>query len=119
MALDTEALRQLLCQRLCEEVRVQERPDGALMLRTNFQFPDGDRYPIHLCQSPAGGLRLSDRGHTLMHVSYEHDLDGFLEGTQQGCAGTGTAEGSAWTRRQSDCRRPCSPLARHSPGCTT
>ena len=82
MALDTEALRQLLCQRLCEEVRVQERPDGALMLRTNFQFPDGDRYPIHLCQSPAGGLRLSDRGHTLMHVSYEHDLDGFLEGTR-------------------------------------
>ena len=80
--LDTEALRQLLCQRLCGDVRVQERPDGALMLRTNFHFPDGDRYPIHLCQSPAGGLRLSDRGHTLMHISYEHDVDAFLEGTR-------------------------------------
>ena len=82
MALDTEALRMLLRQRLCEDVRVQERPDGALMLRTNFHFPDGDRYPIHLCESPAGGLRLSDRGHTLMHISYEHDLDTFLEGTR-------------------------------------
>ena len=82
MALDTKALRTLLCQRLCEGVRVRERPDGALMLRTNFQFPDGDRYPIHLYESPAGGLRLSDRGHTLMHVSYEHDVDAFLEGTR-------------------------------------
>lgn len=82
MAFNTEALRTLLCQRLCEDVRVQERPDGALMLRTNFQFPDGDRYPIHLCQSAAGGLRLSDRGHTLMHISYEHDVDAFLEGTR-------------------------------------
>lgn len=82
MALNTEALRTLLCQRLCEDVRVQERPDGALMLRTNFQFPDGDRYPIHLRESAAGGLRLSDRGHTLMHISYEHDIDTFLEGTR-------------------------------------
>lgn len=82
MLLNTEALRTLLCQRLCEDVQVQERPDGALMLRSNFQFPDGDRYPIHLCQSAAGGLRLSDRGHTLMHISYEHDIDAFLEGTR-------------------------------------
>ena len=82
MALNTEALRTLLCQRLCEDVRVQERPDGALMLRTNFQFPDGDHYPIHLRESAAGGLRLSDRGHTLMHISYEHDIDTFLEGTR-------------------------------------
>ena len=82
MALNTEALRTLLCQRLCEDVRVQERPDGALMLRTNFQFPDGDRYPIHLYESAAGGLRLSDRGHTLMHISYEHDIDAFLDGTR-------------------------------------
>lgn len=82
MVLNAEALQTLLCQRLCEDVQVQERPDGALMLHTNFQFPDGDRYPIHLCQPAAGGLRLSDRGHTLMHISYEHDIDAFLEGTR-------------------------------------
>ena len=77
-----DALRTLLCERLCEEVRVEERPDGALMLRTHFAFPDGDRFPIHVSESASGGLRLSDRGHTLMHISYEHDVDSFLDGTR-------------------------------------
>ena len=60
--MDLEALRKLLCERLCEDVGVEERPDGALMLRTRFEFPDGDRYPIHLAEAGPGGLRLSDRG---------------------------------------------------------
>ena len=82
MTLDADALRKLLCERLCEDVRVESRPDGALMLRTHFEFPDGDRYPIHLSEAAAGGLRLSDRGHTLMHISYEHDIDAFMDGTR-------------------------------------
>ena len=82
MTLDTDALRTLLCERLCEEVTVGQRPDGALMLRTHFAFPDGDRFPIHVSESASGGLRLSDRGHTLMHISYEHDVDSFLDGTR-------------------------------------
>ncbi|MDE2989703.1 MAG: DUF1828 domain-containing protein [Chloroflexota bacterium] len=82
MTLDVDALRRLLCERLCEDVRVERRPDGALMLRTHFAFPDGDRFPIHLSEAVAGGLRLSDRGHTLMHISYEHDVDAFLDGTR-------------------------------------
>ena len=80
--MDLEALRKLLCERLCEDVGVEERPDGALMLRTRFEFPDGDRYPIHLAEAGPGGLRLSDRGHTLMHISYEHDVDTLLDGTR-------------------------------------
>ena len=79
---DLDALRKLLCERLCEDVGVDQRPDGALMLRTRFEFPDGDRYPIHLSEVGSGGFRLSDRGHTLMHISYEHDLDAFLDGTR-------------------------------------
>ena len=82
MTLDIAALQDLLCKRLCEDVRVDQRPDGALMLRTHFAFPDGDRYPIHLSQAASGGLRLSDRGHTLMHISYEHDIDAFMDGTR-------------------------------------
>ena len=82
MALDTDALRTLLCERLCQEVALDRRPDGALMLRTHFAFPDGDRFPIHVSESASGGLRLSDRGHTLMHISYEHDVDSFLDGTR-------------------------------------
>ena len=82
MTLDADALRALLCERLCEDVRVDERPDGELMLRTHFTFPDGDGYPFHLAKAPSGGLRLSDHGHTLMHISYEHDIDSFLAGTR-------------------------------------
>ena len=82
MTLNTDALRKLLCERLCADVGVERRPDGALMLRTHFEFPDGDRYPIHLSEAPTGGLRLSDRGHTLMHISYEHDIDAFMDGTR-------------------------------------
>ncbi len=52
------------------------------MLRTHFRFPDGDGYPLHLSEAPSGGLRLSDHGHTLMHISYEHDIDSFLSGTR-------------------------------------
>ncbi len=81
MTLDANALRDLLCERLCADIGVEERPDGALMLRTHFTFPDGDGYPFHLSEAP-GGLRLSDHGHTLMHISYEHDVDSFLSGTR-------------------------------------
>ena len=82
MSINPDTLRNLLCERLCEDVQVEERPDGALMLRTHFQFPDGDGYPIHLSEAASGGLRLSDRGHTLMHISYEHDIDSFMDGTR-------------------------------------
>ena len=83
MTIDTTALRDLLCSRLCEDIGVVERPDGELMLRTHFTFPDGDGFPFHLLEAPAGGLRLSDKGHTLMHISYEHDIDAFLAGTRR------------------------------------
>ena len=82
MIADLDALQRLLCERLCEDVRIEPRPDGALMLQTRFQFPDGDQFPIRLSKAPAGGFRLSDCGHTLMHISYEHDADPFLKGTQ-------------------------------------
>lgn len=81
--LDRAALRTLLHERLCEVVGVDERPDGALMLRSDFCFPDGDGYPIHLLEAPGGGVRLSDEGHTLMHISFEHDIDAFLEGASR------------------------------------
>ena len=82
MSIDANALQQLLCERLCEDVRLTERPDGVLMLRTHFEFPDGDRFPIHVSEVGTGGIRLSDSGHTLTHLSYDHDIDVFLEGAR-------------------------------------
>ena len=82
MISNIDALRKLLCERLCQDIGVEQRPDGELMLRTHFEFPDGDGYPIYLSEPASGGLRLSDRGHTLMHISYEHDIDSFMDGTR-------------------------------------
>lgn len=82
MNLDVPGLQQLLRQRLCEAVRIETRPDGRLMVNTPFRFPDGDTFPICLSKAEAGGLQLSDCGHTLMQISYEHDVDSFLDGTR-------------------------------------
>ena len=84
MTINADALRNLLCERLCQDVSIDRRPDGTLMLRTQFRFPDGDGFPIHISEAPSGGLRLSDRGHTLMHISYDHDVDAFLDGMRGG-----------------------------------
>ena len=82
MTINIAQLQNHLCERLCEDVKVEKRPDGEIMLQTHFQFPDGDRYPFHLSSTPSGGLRLSDFGHTLMHISYEHDVDKFMDGAR-------------------------------------
>ena len=52
------------------------------MLNTPFTFPDGDHFPIYLSETSGGGVVLSDRGHTLMHISYEHDADAFYDGAR-------------------------------------
>ena len=82
MALDHAQLERLLCERLCANVRVHRRHDDVLMLESPFTFPDEDHYLIYLSETPGGGVKLSDRGHTLMHVSYEHDVDSFYDGAR-------------------------------------
>ena len=81
MAIHPDNLQRRLCEQLCASVRVEQRPDGELMLQADFEFPDGDRYPIYLSEAP-GGVRLSDRGDTLMRISYDHDIDAFLAGSR-------------------------------------
>ena len=82
MPLDQMLLEKALCERLCASVLIHRRDDGVLMLDTPFTFPDGDSYPIYLSETPAGRVILSDRGHTLMHISYEHDVDTFFDGAR-------------------------------------
>lgn len=82
MSLDAAALARRLCEQLCRDVAVVERPDGVLMLRTGFEFPDGDRFPIRIEEIGPGGVRLTDYGHTIMHLSYDHDVDAILKGAR-------------------------------------
>ncbi len=81
MGINSDTLQNVLRERLCQDVKLLERPDGELMLHTHFEFPDGDNFPIYVAAS-GGGVRLSDRGHTLMHISYDHDIDAFLKGSR-------------------------------------
>ena len=70
-----------LCEALCATVTLHKRGDF-LMLKTPFTYPDGDGYPLYLSESPNGGVRVSDGGHTLMHLSYDNDVAKFFDGTR-------------------------------------
>lgn len=83
MPLDATKLQHLLCAKLRNAIQVVRRPDGRLMLHTGFEFPDGDRFPIHVSETATHGVRLSDMGHTLMHISFDRDVDSFLLGTRR------------------------------------
>ena len=71
-----------LCEQFCAEVKLHHRSNGMVMLQTPFTYPDGDKYPLYLSETAVGGLRVSDGGHTLMHLSYENDVDKFFEGSR-------------------------------------
>jgi hypothetical protein len=77
-----EQLQTALCVGMCADVRLHERPDGRLRVDTPFLLPDGDRYSIYLQRLPSGGMRLTDAGQTLMHLSYEMDVDNLREGVR-------------------------------------
>lgn len=82
MAIDIEHAQELLCARLCAQVRVRERRQDVYLLETPFIFPDGDHYSIYVRETSTGGLLLTDGGDTFMHLSYENDVDAFRRGAR-------------------------------------
>jgi hypothetical protein len=82
MTLDVTQLQESFCAMMCADVRVVDRGKGRLVISTPFFFPDGDPYLVYVEERPGGVLRLTDAGHTLMHLSYENDTDKFREGTR-------------------------------------
>jgi len=63
-------------------VRITQPHEGLYMVETPFAFPDGDRYPLYVRPTQTGGLRVSDGGHTFMHLSYETEVDALRKGTR-------------------------------------
>lgn len=82
MNLDIKRLQDNLCQLLCAEIHLNEKNKNLVIVETPFFFPDGDPYQIFLKEMPNGIIRLTDMGHTLMHLSYENEVDKFREGTR-------------------------------------
>lgn len=81
MNVNIQELQKTLCALMCAEIKLVER-GNRLMIRTPFYFPDGDPYIIYLSELPNGAFKLSDAGHTMMHLSYENDIDKFKQGTR-------------------------------------
>jgi len=82
MNIDVEILQKNLCSLLCAEVQVRAKNGNLLAIDTPFYFADGDPYQLYIKEMPGGILRLTDMGHTLMHLSYENDIEKFREGTR-------------------------------------
>lgn len=76
-------VRALLNKNLAGEVRLEERSDGVLMLDTPFVFPDGDNYSIYFSIEENGDFLLSDKGNTIMHLSYKYDVDSIFNDENQ------------------------------------
>lgn len=82
MSIDKQILQDTLCSLMCANVRVHPKSDTLLMIETPFFFSDGDPYQIYVREMPGGVIRLTDMGHTLMHLSYENDTNKFRDGTR-------------------------------------
>lgn len=82
MNIDIDKLQKSLCTLMCAEVRIRTKSDKLLSIETPFYFADGDPHQIYLREMPGGIVRLTDMGHTMMHLSYDNDIDKFKEGTR-------------------------------------
>jgi hypothetical protein len=82
MNFNIQLLQKQLCKTLCGEVKIRKTPQGFWQLVTPFTFSDGDTFQLYLEETSAGGVRLTDYGHTFMHLSYENELGKFRDGTR-------------------------------------
>ena len=82
MNLNKQILKEKLCSLICADVDIIQKNEHLLMIDTPFYFSDGDPYQIYIKERSAGIVRLTDMGHTLMHLSYENDINKFRDGTR-------------------------------------
>lgn len=81
MSITLNNLKQKLCSSLCEDINLYQKDNDLFYIETPFTFPDGDTYTIYL-KLLTGGVRITDRGHTFMQLSYEMDIDTLYKGTR-------------------------------------
>lgn len=82
MNLDLDILQKKLCSLMCAEVKIYSKSSNLFAIETPFFFADGDPYQIYIKELAGGIIRLTDMGHTLLHLSYDNDIDKFREGTR-------------------------------------
>ena len=78
---DIKKLQESLRNSLGDDVRVSKLPNHDFYrVEVPFYFPDGDPYQIYVEMLGDNILRLSDKGHQLMQMSYEMDIDLLFKG---------------------------------------
>ena len=82
MNIDIKKLQDKICSILCADISLVQKDNDLIFVQTPFFFADGDSYQIYLRERPSGLLRITDCGHTLMHLSYENEIDKFREGSR-------------------------------------
>jgi hypothetical protein len=82
MTPDINELQKALCKSFCADVRLKLRGDDIYFVNTPLSFPDGDAYTIYLRLLTSGLTRITDDGHTLMHLSYDNDVSKIRSGTR-------------------------------------
>jgi hypothetical protein len=85
MPLDIPRIEEALCRSMCAQVHVHQRPgEERVMIETPFTFEDGDGYSLFMESLSSGGVKITDCGLTLMHLSYSMDTDKIREGNRAG-----------------------------------
>lgn len=92
--MNADDLSARLCQSMCDSAQVALVEPGLWRVNTAFAFPDGDGFSLYVRQLPSGGVRISDMGATLMHLSYDNDLARLRDGTRARLLGQILAEAS-------------------------
>jgi len=67
---------------MCAEVKIKMKNEKLLSIEMPFYFADGDPYQIYIKEMPSAIIRLTDMGHSMMHLSYDNEIDKFREGTR-------------------------------------
>lgn len=80
--MELKVLQEKLCKSLCAEVHLYPKGTDYLFVNTPFTFSDGDVYSIYLRSHGEDKFRVTDLGHTLMHLSYDNDIDKFRQATR-------------------------------------
>lgn len=82
MTFDINELQKELCKSFCADIRLNRRGGDIYFVKTPLAFGDGDAYTIYLRLLTSGMARITDDGHTLMHLSYDNDVNKFRSGTR-------------------------------------
>lgn len=77
-----EQIEHDLCKAFCTNFTINQTDHGGLFVSTPFSFQDGDAFSFYIDKIQTGGIRISDKGATMMHLSYEYDVDKFTEGNR-------------------------------------